>query len=75
MSDLIPELEQWKSLTKREKEVSLLIAQFHTNKEIAEILNITEKTVEHHVSHILNKLSLCSRREIGRWVTKLKPRD
>lgn len=62
----------WERLTEREREVLLLVAEFHTNAEIAKELSISEKTVEHHISHILNKLNLSSRREAGRWVLKNK---
>lgn len=73
MPDQSPETKQyWESLTEREQEVLLLVAQFHTNAEVAEELNISEKTAEHHVCHILNKLNLPSRRKAGRWAIKHK---
>ena len=49
------------SLTVREKEVLSLIAEGRNNREIAEILVISEKTVKTHVSNILNKLHLDDR--------------
>jgi non-specific serine/threonine protein kinase len=68
MSDQTSKAQQhWQRLTKREREVLLLIAQFRTNAEIAEMLYISEKTAGHHVSHILNKLNLSSRRKVARW--------
>lgn len=48
-------------LTEREKEVLRLIAQGHTNKQIAQQLTIAEKTVRTHVSNILGKLGVQSR--------------
>lgn len=50
-------------LTQREAEVLALIARGLTNREIAERLVISAKTVEHHVSQILGKLGLRSRAE------------
>ena len=45
-------------LTKREKEVLLLIAEGKSNQEIADELFITLKTVKTHVSNILSKLEV-----------------
>jgi len=51
------------SLTERETEVLNLLAKGRTNKEIAEILVITERTVKFHVSAILTKLGASNRTE------------
>ncbi|MGA7672824.1 MAG: response regulator transcription factor, partial [Nitrolancea sp.] len=48
-------------LTRREGEVLRLVAAGMSNQEIADTLFISERTVEHHVSNILNKLSCTSR--------------
>ena len=49
------------SLTERETEVLRLLAQGQTNRQIAHMLNITEKTTKTHVSNILSKLGVQSR--------------
>jgi DNA-binding CsgD family transcriptional regulator len=54
-------------LTAREREVAMLIGQGHSNREIAEVLVISEKTVETHVSNILSKLGCASRLQIAAW--------
>ncbi len=54
-------------LTAREREVAALIAQGKTNREIAIILVITERTADTHVQHILNKLGVGSRAQIAGW--------
>ena len=43
-------------LTKREKDVFLLLIQNKSTKDIANILNISEKTVRNHVSNAMQKL-------------------
>ncbi len=48
-------------LTERETDVLRLLAQGHSNKEIAQRLNIGEQTVKTHVGHILHKLGVSSR--------------
>jgi DNA-binding NarL/FixJ family response regulator len=51
------------SLTEREKEVLRLLAQGYANKEIAQQLSVTERTVKFHVSAILSKLGVSNRTE------------
>jgi DNA-binding CsgD family transcriptional regulator len=53
-------------LTNRQLEVARLVAQGFTNAELAHRLYISEKTADHHVSAILGKLGLSSRREVVR---------
>src|SRR5687767_11563284 len=48
-------------LTPRELEVLALVAKGSTNRAIADLLVISEKTVASHVGHILTKLGLSSR--------------
>jgi DNA-binding CsgD family transcriptional regulator len=48
-------------LTPRELEVVKLIAEGHTTKEIAQVLVISENTVERHRSNVLDKLGLRDR--------------
>ena len=52
-------------LTARQREVTALLAQGLSNRQIAERLVITERTVAAHIEHILNKLGLRSRTAIG----------
>ncbi len=48
-------------LTKREKEIFKLLIENKTTKEIASILNISDKTVRNHISNTINKLGVKSR--------------
>jgi DNA-binding NarL/FixJ family response regulator len=48
----------WDTITQREREVLKLLAEGYLNKEIAEFLNISVKTVEKHRANIMSKLDL-----------------
>ena len=48
-------------LTKRENEVFKLLVTNKNTKEIAEILNISEKTVRNHISNAMQKLGVKGR--------------
>ena len=54
-------------LTRREREVALLVAQGLTNREIGARLFITEGTARLHVKHILHKLGFTSRAQVAAW--------
>lgn len=57
-------------LTKREQEILKLVASGKTNRELAEILFISIKTVETHKGHILEKLGLKNTSELIRYAIK-----
>jgi predicted ATPase/DNA-binding NarL/FixJ family response regulator len=54
-------------LSKREREVALMVAAGMTNREIAQKLFIAERTAEGHVERIRNKLGVRSRTEVATW--------
>ncbi|MDJ0708548.1 MAG: response regulator transcription factor [Leptolyngbyaceae cyanobacterium MO_188.B28] len=60
-----------KRVTPREQEVLQLITEGASNREIAQILKITEKTVKNHVSNMLNRVGLRDRTQLAVWATKL----
>jgi DNA-binding CsgD family transcriptional regulator len=66
-----PGAEPWAPLSTREFEVARLIARGHTNREIAEALSISPRTVSAHVEHILARLGAARRTEIAAWVAAL----
>ena len=57
-------------LTPREQEVLKLIAEAHTNREIGEILHLSEKTVESHRGNLLRKLGMRDRVELVRYAIR-----
>ena len=61
MIKLDEDKEKIKTLTKRELEVLILVANGMFNKEIAENLMISERTVKNHISNIFRKIDVCDR--------------
>ena len=59
-------------LTSREKEVFDLLICNKTTKEIAIILNISEKTVRNHISNVIQKLGVRGRASAAIELLKLK---
>jgi predicted ATPase/DNA-binding SARP family transcriptional activator/DNA-binding CsgD family transcriptional regulator len=57
-------------LTAREREVAAMVARGMSNRQIAQELYLSERTIEVHVSKILRKLELTSRTEIAAWATE-----
>jgi DNA-binding NarL/FixJ family response regulator len=57
-------------LTPREQQIVKLIAESHTNRQIAEVLTISEKTVETHRANILEKLGMRDRVELTRYAIR-----
>ena len=59
-------------LTKREKEVFNLLVMNNSTKEIANVLNISEKTVRNHISNVMQKLGVKGRASAVIELLKLK---
>ena len=57
-------------LTPRELQVIKLIAEGHTNQQIAEALTISKKTVERHRANMLEKLGMRDRVELTRYAIR-----
>jgi DNA-binding NarL/FixJ family response regulator len=68
--DFLERGDQPEELTPREQEIVKLIAEAHTNKSIAEILHLSEKTVESHRSRVLQKLGMRDRVELVRYAIR-----
>ncbi|HLX56027.1 MAG TPA: AAA family ATPase [Ktedonobacteraceae bacterium] len=63
--------EAFGGLTEREREVAALIAQGKSNREIADKLVVSYRTVETHVGTILSKLAFSSRAQIAVWAVEI----
>ena len=57
-------------LTRRQREIALLVARGLSNRQIASELTISENTVANHVASIARKLNAPSRSRIAVWVTE-----
>ncbi len=57
-------------LSRREREVAQLVARGLSNREIAARLYLSERTVDNHVRHILDKLGFDSRVQVASWLAR-----
>jgi DNA-binding NarL/FixJ family response regulator len=58
------------ALSARELEVATLVTERLTNREIAERLVLSEKTIERHLSSVFRKLDAASRVEVARCIER-----
>jgi DNA-binding NarL/FixJ family response regulator len=61
------ERDSFDGLTDREREVLQLIAEGHTNKEIATVLSLSVRTVQNHRAHIMEKLGMHDRGDLIKY--------
>jgi DNA-binding NarL/FixJ family response regulator len=57
-------VDRYDSLSEREREIFQLIAEGHSNKEVADLLSVSPATVETHRAHILQKLDVHNTAEL-----------
>ena len=55
------DLLKTKQITKREKEILIFIAEGKSNKEISDVLGISESTVKNHISNMFIKIGVADR--------------
>jgi DNA-binding CsgD family transcriptional regulator len=58
-------------LTEREREIARLVAEGATNREIAQLLFLSPKTIEHHVSNVFKKVGVRNRAELAARVAEI----
>lgn len=59
-------------LTPTEVKVLQLVARGKSNRDISEVLNVSQRTIESHVSNMLQKTGLTNRTELARWALETK---
>jgi len=64
------EADPYDSLTDREKQVLKLVAEGKSNKEVADLLDISVKTAMTHREHVMQKLNLHSRTELIKFALR-----
>jgi two-component system response regulator NreC len=57
-------------LTDREREILQLVAEGHTNKDVAEMLSLSIRTVQNHRAHLMEKLGIHDRSELVKYAIK-----
>jgi two-component system response regulator NreC len=63
-------LDSYEQLTDREKEILILVAEGHTNQQIAAMLHVSPKTVDGHRTSLMSKLDLHSRTEVVKYALR-----
>jgi DNA-binding NarL/FixJ family response regulator len=63
----VSESDKAAGLTKREVEILRMVAEGHSNSQLARMLWVTEQTVKFHLSNIYRKLDVANRTEASRW--------
>lgn len=65
-----PVREGYNTLSDREREVLKLVAEGRTNREVADMLNVAEKTVATHRANVMRKLELHNMSELVRYAIR-----
>jgi DNA-binding NarL/FixJ family response regulator len=73
MSTQPPKRSEHVPLTRRERQILILVAEGMSNKEIGRLLRIGEATVKNHVHHILEKLHVSKRGEAAARLRATEP--
>jgi DNA-binding NarL/FixJ family response regulator len=69
-SEPAAEVDERVGLTRREREILALVSEGHSNRELAQMIWVTEQTVKFHLSNIYRKLEVSNRTEASRWAHK-----
>ena len=66
--------ERWTQLTEQERHILELVADGKTNKEIADVVSLSDKTVKNYVSNILGKLEVSRRSQAAAYMADRRAR-
>jgi DNA-binding NarL/FixJ family response regulator len=66
----VPVDDPYESLTDRERQVLKLVAEGHSNKDVAAVLDISVKTAMTHREHLMKKLGLHNRTDLTRFAIR-----
>lgn len=69
-----PEEDELAGLTDQERRILELIAEGHTNRQIAETIFLAEKTVKNYVSNLLTKMGMNRRTEAAAYIARVGER-
>ena len=67
--------DPWSDLTSQEQKILELIAEGKTNKEISQVVKLSDKTVKNYVSNILGKLDVSRRSQAAAFVAERRVRS
>lgn len=62
--------DRFGNTTRREREIAALVAEGMTNREIAQRLVLSERTVEGHIANLFSKIDVGSRTQLAAWYLK-----
>lgn len=68
--ECVKRIDLYEQLTDREREILILVAEGHTNQQIAELLSISPKTVDTHRTSLMSKLDLHDRTDVVKYALR-----
>jgi DNA-binding CsgD family transcriptional regulator len=71
----LPSSSALQQLTPQEHRVASLVAEGYSNREVADTIVISRKTVEYHLHHVYQKLNLSSRSQLMKLMVEAGPED
>jgi DNA-binding NarL/FixJ family response regulator len=70
LADQLTQRRAWHALTARQREIASLVAQGHSNRQIAHELHISQRTAENHIRNIMAALGAANRVQVATWMSQ-----